>query len=372
VILGLKIRAVTLFLDLTGKDTVAIRSYLEDKVRSFLEAIDEFRSRGIIWGRGVRLSVSHSYDGEGKVRLAKVVKEECESIGVNMISGFVYDAAVDDPRILEDLSSIGVYIPIKPGSPVYYGKLVESLSKISCRNPISLTRIATLFGEGGGLLTPYFPLSMNTRYGEGVALALLYARDLVDAYRVEGLTGMVESACRILSRAESIGRCIASTMGIDYYGLDYSLSPWMDDSVALLIEEISGSTLPNPGSLHTVSRINNLIHEAAIRCGILPTGFCEIMLPVAEDNILKERVRDGMLRLRDLIALSSFCVAGVDMVVIPAEIPDRILLGVMLDLSEVSRLKGKPIGLRIIPYPGVKPGDRIDLGVFGEIPVIEV
>jgi uncharacterized protein (UPF0210 family) len=372
VILGLRIRAVTLFLDLTGKDAIAIRSYLEDKVRSFLEAIDEFRSKGIIWGRGVRLSVSHPCKGEEKVKLARIVREECESIGVNMISGFVYDAAVDDPKIIENLSSIGVYISVKLSSPIYYGKVVELLSKISYKDPISLTRIATLLGEEGDFLTPYFPLSMNTRYGEGIALALLYARDLIDTYRAEGLSGMVESACRILSQAESIGRYIASRMGVDYYGLDYSLSPWMDDSVALLIEEISESTLPNPGSLHTVSRINSLIHEAATRCGILPTGFCEIMLPVAEDNILKERVREDMLRLRDLIALSLFCVAGVDMVVIPAEIPKKVLLGVMLDLSEVSKLKGKPIGLRVILYPGVKPGDRIDLGVFGETPVIEV
>ncbi|MCS7113576.1 MAG: DUF711 family protein [Nitrososphaerota archaeon] len=367
----MKIRAATLFLDLTGKDLEAIRRYLEDRVQSFLEALDEFRSRGVIWGRGVRVSVSHPYTDGEEVRIARIVREECEDIGVSMISGFVYDASTDDPRILEDLSSIGVYTSVKPGSPEYYGRVAEALSKISYRDPISLTRIGILLG-GGGLLTPYFPLSMNVKRNEGVALALLYAKDLIDAYRSGGLIGMVESTCKILSEAEYIGRCIASRIGIDYYGLDYSLSPWMDDSVALLIEELAETTLPNPGSLHAISKINSFIREAAIRCKITSTGFCEIMLPVAEDNILKERVREGILRLRDLVALSCFCVAGVDMVVIPAEALKKILAGMMLDLSEVSRLKGKPIGLRIIPYPKVKPGDQVDLGVFGRTPVISI
>ncbi|MEM2740055.1 MAG: DUF711 family protein [Candidatus Bathyarchaeia archaeon] len=368
----MKIRAATLFLDLTGKDTPAIRSYLKDRIHSFIEALDEFRSRGVIWGRGVRVSVSHPYTDEGKVKIARIVREECEDIGVNMISGFVYDASIEDPRILEDLSDIGVYISVKPGSPEYYSRIIESLSKISYRDPISLTRIAILLGKGDSLLTPYFPLSMNVRCGEGVALALLYAKDLIDAYRRGGLTGMVEATCRTLSEAESIGKCIASRIGIDYYGLDYSLSPWMDDSVALLVEELAGSVLPNPGSLYTVSKINSLIREAAIRCKIAFTGFCEIMLPVAEDDILKERVYEGVLRLRDLITLSCFCVAGVDMVVIPVEALEKIMVGMMLDLSEVSKLKGKPIGLRIIPYPGVKPRDQVDLGIFGRVPVIEI
>ncbi|MEM4461773.1 MAG: DUF711 family protein [Candidatus Bathyarchaeia archaeon] len=365
----MKVRAVTLFLDLADRGPLAIREYLESRIQSFLEAIDDFRSRGVIWDRGVRISLSHLHTSGGKTIIARIVREVCESIGISMVSGFVYDATNDDPMIAEDLSTIGVYTSIKPGSPEYYGRIVRLLKKISYRDPILLTKIAILFG-GDDLLTPYFPLSMNVKRGEGVALALLYARDLIEAYRGGGVNSMSEAVRRILSETESIGKRIASRIGVDYYGLDYSLSPWMDDSVALLVEELSGVALPSPGSMHTISKINHFIRRIASECSISSTGFCEIMLPVAEDNILKERVCEGMLRLRDLVALSCFCVAGVDMVVIPIDISEKVLEGVMLDLYEVSRLKGRPIGLRVILYPGVEQGDRVDLGVFGITPVI--
>jgi len=82
------------------------------------------------------------------------------------------------------------------------------------------------------------------------------------------------------------------------------------------------------------------------------------------------RASEGRLRLRDIIALSTVCVAGVDMVVIPAEYSFKHIEGLLKDAFEIAKFKGKVIGVRVIPYHSVKPGESVDLGLFGRVPVI--
>jgi len=96
-------------------------------------------------------------------------------------------------------------------------------------------------------------------------------------------------------------------------------------------------------------------------------GFNEVMLPLAEDDRLKELAAVGQLRFRDLLAATPACVAGLDMVPLPSTTETRVLKWVMRDLDAASKLKRKPLGMRVL-LVGAAPGEEVELGMFGKTP----
>jgi len=97
-------------------------------------------------------------------------------------------------------------------------------------------------------------------------------------------------------------------------------------------------------------------------------GFNEVMLPLAEDNCLKKRAKEGKLRLYDLISYIPICAVGLDMVPIPADISDEELLRILKDVEVMSSIKGRTVGVRVI-LASSKPGDEIELRRFGKVPI---
>ncbi|MDK2384103.1 MAG: DUF711 family protein, partial [Candidatus Korarchaeota archaeon] len=162
------------------------------------------------------------------------------------------------------------------------------------------------------------------------------------------------------------GRGIAGEIGTAFIGIDVSPSPWMEMSVARVVEALSGVSVGAPGSLSAIRRLNEAVWRAGK--GLPLIGFNETMLPVAEDNVLKVRTLEG-LRVRDLALLTLGCLAGIDMVVLPWEGGAEALGGLILDQVVVHRLKAMPLGMRVILYEGVRPGDKVELDKFGAVPV---
>ncbi|MCD6096225.1 MAG: DUF711 family protein, partial [Thermoprotei archaeon] len=96
-------------------------------------------------------------------------------------------------------------------------------------------------------------------------------------------------------------------------------------------------------------------------------GFNEVMLPLAEDNWLKDLASKSILRVRDFVSLSVICVAGVDMIPMP-NIKQRKLEAIISDILTLSIIKEKVVGVRLIKTK-LNPGDILSLPLFGDIPV---
>ncbi len=224
----------------------------------------------------------------------------------------------------------------------------------------ALTRFA--YSINKVVLTPYFPLSTPLSYG--VSAALRYA----DLLTNESVDEWVDLLSNYLTLVDSVVRSALAEAGLPYLGIDASLSPWMRESVVNVINKVLRDVeLPMPGSAFGVAYVNKVIAEAIRRSGIKTVGFNELMMPVAEDNVLKKLVFNGNLRLRDLIWLSGHCVAGVDMVAVPSS--NSLLKGLIHDLIETQILKGGSLGVRVIPVSNSRK--VINLELFGELPVIK-
>jgi len=230
------------------------------------------------------------------------------------------------------------------------------VNKIYLRDvdPNIYTRISITYGNW--VETAYFPSTANSRNKFGYSVALRYL-DLMSRY----LMGEKELLIDFLKELKD------KILNYEdyFYGVDYSLSPWMEESVGKLIEKRYNITLGGSGTYDAVYKLNKEIHNIVSMNIVSSTGFNEVMLPVGEDNLLKERVKDKTLKLGHLEGLSSVCVVGLDMVAIKKD--EFIINGVLHDMFSIYKIKGKPIGLRIIPIEE----DGINLKKFGYLPLID-
>ena len=232
-------------------------------------------------------------------------------------------------------------------------------------NWVATSRFGISFGRRN--LTPYFPVTESSR--GGVSVGLLYVNHIrKNVKKGGGIRSSVMSAVKDV--IGTIKQALKNTEwdGVQV-GVDASLSPWMEESVALLIEDITGLTFGLPGTFSKIQEINSELH--ALKKDLDLVGYNEVMISLAEDNRLKELARLNSLKFKDLLYLTMSCVAGLDMVYIPSSTDNRVVKGIFKDLETIRRLKGRSLGMRI-GLVSVEPGEEIPLGRFGNVPVIDV
>lgn len=244
---------------------------------------------------------------------------------------------------------------------------VKSLERNSNKSDV-FTRLALVFPRR--ILTPYFPIATSYIGLWGISIALRYA-DIIK--RV--ITGVQEydTLVEYIKKVFELCKALEAEANIKCFGLDLSLSPWMDESVGEVVELLSQVSIPEPGSGWAVLKLNQLINQLAIDAKVDAVGFNEVMLPVAEDNLLKKRVLEGKLRVSDLVHLAMFCVSGVDMaaIYVGSKKQREKLKRLLYDAYALSIVKRRSIGIRLIPT-SAKPSEIISIEKFGDVPVADV
>lgn len=215
---------------------------------------------------------------------------------------------------------------------------------------------------------PYFPASKSSSFG--LSASLLYPSDLYGAlYEAEEPDKNIRHVLSLIFFEASERFEEAVEKEVPVLGIDHSLSPWMEESVAKAVSLMTRAPFLSPGTATSLLELNRAIGEASE--GLKSLGFNEVMLPMAEDDLLKEMALEGSLTARDLVSLTPYCITGLDMVVLPESTSDRELAALIGDVLSSSYVKGKILGIRIILADG-EPGEEVELGRFGRVPVMRV
>ncbi|MEM0268448.1 MAG: DUF711 family protein [Candidatus Korarchaeum sp.] len=216
---------------------------------------------------------------------------------------------------------------------------------------------------------PYFPVTKAESFG--MSFSLLYPSDLygvlAEAEEPQAVLGYALS--RIFSEAHSEVRRATSDLGeeVPFLGMDFSLSPWMEESSARVVSLLARSPFLGPGTPSAIAELNSRIDEASR--GLRRLGFNELMLPMAEDDVLKEAALNLEMTARDLALLTPYCLAGLDMVVLPLSVSRTDLAKLIGDVVTSGRVKGRTVGVRVILVEA-EPGEEVNLGRFGKVPVM--
>lgn len=244
--------------------------------------------------------------------------------------------------------------------------LIRLLKQITeSAGPEACSRFAIAFGDQPE--TPYFPDAASER--KGFSISARYVPEVNEGLASSGFEGAKKSIETILLALQREARTASASSGLRYLGLDPSISPWMDESIARVICRLMGDEFGNVGTYHAVHRLNSALMKASN--SIRTIGFREIMLPLAEDDELKRLASTGKIDIKLLVSLISVCVAGLDMVVLPLSTPDRKLVELLLDVFSIAQRRNKALGIRLI-LADAKPGEWMKLGRFGSVPVMSI
>ncbi|GAB6147944.1 DUF711 family protein [Stetteria hydrogenophila] len=357
------IRAVVAHLGVAPSSPEEYKDLAESAASKLYEALDKINVRP----DSVRITFPNG-DPRVAAEAAPYLGEVAESEMVLISLGGVEASRKGSRDFLAEAAGNGVYAHALLDEPTWEValELARTINGIAELEPVKATRIG-VNALGRPVLTPYYPLS-SSRPGEtGVSAAVTYPNALAKAYQEGGIPALEREAARIGLEVLGVLREIASAAGFKAYGVDLSVSPWMQETSLGLVELVAGTRIPEPGFARGVLEVNKALARAAQSVGE-SIGFNEVQLPVAEDQKLKLRAAEGVITASDLARLSGVCLAGLDMAVVPYD--ERRVAGLILEVSAYAETKGKPLGVRLVPLQDVEPGDKVDLGAFGETPVI--
>ena len=86
-------------------------------------------------------------------------------------------------------------------------------------------------------------------------------------------------------------------------------------------------------------------------------GYCGLMLPVLEDEVLAARATEGRYGIRELLLYSAVCGTGLDVVPIPGDTPTAALERLLLDVAALADAPREAAVRRLLLARGLKAGD---------------
>lgn len=209
---------------------------------------------------------------------------------------------------------------------------------------------------------PFFPFSRHEGTVVAFSLALETTQLAEQALRActtpHDVGAVRDLLVQILAPAlrslDDLGMRIAEGSGAEYRGLDASLAPLPaeDVSVAALVESVIGAPVGSHASVYATAFLTDALRAAVVASGARTVGFNGVMYSLLEDRRLAVANNQRRISLDGLLALSTVCACGLDMIPIPGRSFPEEIAALMLDVAALSSSLSKPLGVRLLPIPG--------------------
>ena len=184
-----------------------------------------------------------------------------------------------------------------------------------------------------------------------------------------------KTAFKITRMGQLVGQVAAERLDVPFGIVDLSLAPTpaIGDSVGRILEEMGLERVGTHGTTAALALLNDAVKKGGVMaCGHVG-GLSGAFIPVSEDEAMIEAVEVGALNVEKLEAMTAICSVGLDMVAVPGETTAATLSAIIADEAAIGMSNHKTTAVRIIPAPGSKVGDRIELGgLLGTAPVMAV
>jgi len=209
---------------------------------------------------------------------------------------------------------------------------------------------------------PFFPFAYSS--GEmGFSIALELTQEINEiCTQTQGET-LTDFRSAILARLtpqiehiNTLAMGIAEREGVAFHGFDFSIAPIIEEngSVITILNRLGIYDFGRTGTLFATSFLTNILKHMASR--FKSVGFSGVMYSLLEDLELCAINNKRGVSLDQLIALSTMCGCGVDMVPVYGKIKNEELAAILLDVAGISCRLNKPLGVRILPIPQYSRG----------------
>ena len=412
---NLDIRTVTLSLslrDCIDRDVNVVCENIHNKItkyaKNLVEYANEFENDYSIPIINKRIAVTPiSLIGEAcknpdYVKIAKTLDNAGKEVGVNFIGGF--SALVEkgctkgDELLIESIpealaqtdflcSSVNLATSKAGINMDAVLKMAETIKKAAeltkdkdCIGAAKLVCFCNPPGDNPfmagafcGMGEPECALNVGVS-GPGVVRAAVL--DLPEGSDMSDLANKIkQTAYKITTTGELVGRKLAKRLGIPFGVIDLSLAPTpaMGDSVAGIFQAMGLEHAGAHGTTAALAMLNDAVKKGGIMASSHVGGLSGAFIPVSEDAGMIEAAAKKYLTFDKLEAMTSVCSVGLDMIAIPGDTPVDTIAGMIADEMAIGMINKKTTAVRIIPAIGKKAGDCVSWGgLLGEAPVMEV
>jgi uncharacterized protein (UPF0210 family) len=171
--------------------------------------------------------------------------------------------------------------------------------------------------------------------------------------------------------AQEASRRLDTPFGI----VDLSLAPTpaIGDSVARILEEMGLETCGTHGTTAALALLNDAVKKGGVMASSSVGGLSGAFIPVSEDEGMIAAAKAGTLQIDKLEAMTCVCSVGLDMIAVPGDTPASTISAIMADEAAIGMMNCKTTAVRLLPAPGKKVGDSIEMGgLLGSAPVMPV
>ena len=171
--------------------------------------------------------------------------------------------------------------------------------------------------------------------------------------------------------AQEASRRLDTPFGI----VDLSLAPTpaVGDSVARILEEMGLETCGTHGTTAALALLNDAVKKGGIMASSSVGGLSGAFIPVSEDEGMIAAANCGTLTIDKLEAMTCVCSVGLDMIAVPGDTTAETISAIIADEAAIGMINSKTTAVRVIPAPGKKVGDFIELGgLLGTAPIMPV
>ena len=184
-----------------------------------------------------------------------------------------------------------------------------------------------------------------------------------------------KTAFRITRMGQLVASEASRRLDTPFGIVDLSLAPTpaVGDSVARILEEMGLETCGTHGTTAALALLNDAVKKGGVMASSSVGGLSGAFIPVSEDEGMIAAAEKGTLTVDKLEAMTCVCSVGLDMIAVPGDTTAETISAIIADEAAVGMVNSKTTAVRLLPAPGKKPGDRIELGgLLGSAPVMPV
>ena len=333
--------------------------------------------------------------------VAHALDEAAKAVGVNFIGG--YSALVEkgmsesDSRLIasipEALASTDVVCSsvnigssragINMDAVRTMGEVIKQAAELTKdRGAIGCAKLVVFANAVGdnpfmagafhGVEEPDCVVSVGVSGPGGVDRAL---GSLAGASLDEVAEAIKKAAFKITRAGQLVGTMASQRLQVPFGIVDLSLAPTAElgDSVAHIMEHMGLSQVGTHGTTAALALLNDAVKKGGMMACSRVGGLSGSFIPVSEDKGMIDAVRAGTMSVDKLEAMTAICSVGLDMVAIPGDTSAELIAGMIADEAAIGVMNHKTTAVRVIPVPGMGPGDQVDFGgLLGYAPIIPV
>ena len=207
--------------------------------------------------------------------------------------------------------------------------------------------------------TPFFPFTYSSmELGFSIGLELIPIIDeIIERNESNDISkireDIIDTIVPQLKELEKICYDIENGTGAKYHGIDLSIAPFPNESnsVGNLLVSLGLDSFGSNGTLFFTSFFTDVLKHIAKESSIRSVGFNGVMYSLMEDTSLSRCSSMHIFSIDSLISYSSVCGCGLDMVPIPGHTYVEEIASIILDISSLSTVLSKPLGVRVLPIP---------------------